>query len=173
VRPLGFRSFWFDHSGRIRCRRRPKKTRQARADPSRCSFSSERRAATSGTLCRFRPQCRRRAPIRSPPGPACKPLGNTDRALGEGFAEQDGVCAIDEWPAAQIISPTAVLPALFRRALALRLVYPCAACDGAHGGRSASSGGGSCRGSRWSSRAQRRAQPPVLRPPTAPAPPIA
>jgi hypothetical protein len=30
-------------------------------------------------------------------------LGNMDRALGEGFTEQDRVCAIDEWPAAQII----------------------------------------------------------------------
>ena len=162
MRPLGFRSFWFDHSGRIRCRRRPKKTRQARADPSRCSF-----VGTPGRDFRHAlPFPSPMSPARShtiPSRPGLQAFGEHRSRPRRGFCRTRWVRAIDERPAAQTISPTAVLPALFRRALASAAgSTSCGALGGrggAHGGRSASSGGGSCRGSRWSSRAQRRAQP--------------
>jgi hypothetical protein len=75
---------------------------------------------------------------------------------------------------------TAIAPEALRRAPFLLVSHPFVGHGvahgvhgAAHGVRGASTGGGSSRGSRWSQQAPRRAQPPVLRPPTALAPTIA
>jgi hypothetical protein len=70
--------------------------------------------------------------------------------------------------------PTAIAVEVSRRAPSLLVSRPFVAHGVAHGGRGAWTGDGSFRGFRWPQRARRRAQrPPVLLPPTAPAPTIA
>jgi len=75
---------------------------------------------------------------------------------------------------------TAIAVEVLRRAPSLLASHPFVARGGALGGRGVAHGDRfaapaavASRGSRWPQRAQRRAQPPVLRPPTAPAPPTA
>jgi hypothetical protein len=194
------RCFWPQRNGQASCDR-PQEVRTQSPDPH--ALQSSRSARTTASNARSsleRPWVTSRPPVRARnvareskaerrilvstthPSQDVRPLKRGTFASSYFFRLRPRPSHRPPEPRSQTVESrrTTIAREVLRRAPFLLVSHPFVAhgvAHGvhgvAHGVRGASTGGGSSRGSRWSPQAQRRAQPPVLRPPTALAPTIA